>query len=215
MDVKTLCLGVLTFGEATGYDIKRYFEDAFSHFFVAGFGSIYPALADLAREGMVTCREEAGETQRPARKVYGITQAGHARFLEVLAGTEPRHKVRSEFLVLLYFAHLLTPRQLEAIVSRRLADVDRDLALIERFEHECPDPPAGIRLVAGLGRAVLETTRDYLGEHAEMLLGEPAANPAGAAVGGSVVHGTAGARPPGRHDDRDALTRAAGGKRPS
>ncbi len=33
MDVKTLCLGVLCHGDATGYDIKKHFETAFSHFF--------------------------------------------------------------------------------------------------------------------------------------------------------------------------------------
>ena len=49
MDIKTLCLGVLTQGEASGYDIKKHFECVFSHFYVAGFGSIYPALTELAR----------------------------------------------------------------------------------------------------------------------------------------------------------------------
>ena len=59
MDVKTICLGVLCTREATGYDIKKHFETAFSHFFLAGFGSIYPALAELSDAGLVTCEEQA------------------------------------------------------------------------------------------------------------------------------------------------------------
>ena len=59
MDVKTLCLGVLCHGEATGYDIKKHFESAFSHFFLAGYGSIYPALAELTERGLVLCEEQA------------------------------------------------------------------------------------------------------------------------------------------------------------
>ena len=45
MDTRSICLGVLSMGEATGYEIKKLFEDGpFSHFYDAGYGSIYPAL---------------------------------------------------------------------------------------------------------------------------------------------------------------------------
>ena len=50
MDVKTVCLGMLSDGEASGYDLKKQFESSFGHFFAAGFGSIYPALSSLADE---------------------------------------------------------------------------------------------------------------------------------------------------------------------
>ena len=44
MDVKTVCLGMLTDGTASGYDLKKEFESTFAHFFAAGYGSIYPAV---------------------------------------------------------------------------------------------------------------------------------------------------------------------------
>ena len=45
MDVRTICLGLLTRGEATGYEIKKQFEgEGFGHFAEASFGSIYPAV---------------------------------------------------------------------------------------------------------------------------------------------------------------------------
>ncbi|MCZ6511637.1 MAG: PadR family transcriptional regulator, partial [Alphaproteobacteria bacterium] len=48
MDTKTLCLGVLTHGDASGYEIKKALEDGpFGHIQEIGFGSIYPALAKL------------------------------------------------------------------------------------------------------------------------------------------------------------------------
>jgi DNA-binding PadR family transcriptional regulator len=59
MDVTTVCLGVLTLGDATGYEIRYMFEDGpFRYFTDAGFGSIYRALNRLRREGLVTraCR---------------------------------------------------------------------------------------------------------------------------------------------------------------
>ena len=51
MDIRTLCLGILTFGDATGYEIKKRLEGPMRHYYDASFGSIYPALAGLKRDG--------------------------------------------------------------------------------------------------------------------------------------------------------------------
>lgn len=60
MNVKTLCLAILSFGEATGYDIrKRAAEGPLSYFIESSFGSIYPALHRLRHEGLVERRREA------------------------------------------------------------------------------------------------------------------------------------------------------------
>ena len=76
MNVRTLCLGILSLQEASGYEIKKDVEDGlFSHFIEASFGSIYPALTQLASEGYVTVREEE-QTGKPDKKVYAITDAG-------------------------------------------------------------------------------------------------------------------------------------------
>ncbi len=42
MDVRTICLGILTRGDATGYEIKNLFQDdGYQHFVEASFGSIF------------------------------------------------------------------------------------------------------------------------------------------------------------------------------
>lgn len=171
MDVKTLCLGILSFGEATGYDIKKYFEQELSHFFGAGYGSIYPALAELAAAGLVDCEERSVEG-RPDRKVYRLTGAGRNAFAEALRNTEPRHKVRSEFLALLYFSHMLPTDNLSSVLDRHLVEIERLLGLISEAEGE--QRTAGIRFTCGLGRAVLETKRRYIVEHRHQIEGEPA-----------------------------------------
>ena len=76
MNVKTLCLGVLSAGEASGYEIKKEIEEGlFSHFIEASYGSIYPALTQLAGEGFVTVRAEE-QSGKPDKKVYAITATG-------------------------------------------------------------------------------------------------------------------------------------------
>ncbi|MDX1453960.1 MAG: PadR family transcriptional regulator [Gammaproteobacteria bacterium] len=173
MDVKTLCLGVLTEGEASGYDIKKTFECTFSHFFVAGFGSIYPALAELTEKGLVTCRAEA-QASRPDRKVYAITAAGREVFQQSLESTPPRHKIRSEFLVLLHFAHRLPEDRLRAIIDERLGELTRDLSMLEHLfaQHDRGewDIEPGQRFGAGMAHAAMKASRDFITEYRQNLL---------------------------------------------
>ena len=110
LDVKTLCLGVLTRGDMTGYQIKKHFEEAFSHFFVAGFGSIYPALGDLAQAGLVTCHDveqtgriDAGIDHRTDLYLLGVL------FYEMLTGKPPFETLDPLELIHAHLARLPTP----------------------------------------------------------------------------------------------------------
>ena len=185
MDVKTLCLGVLTEGDKTGYEIKQCFENAFAHFFSAGFGSIYPALAELTRAGLVTCTS-VEQDKRPDKKVYSITAQGRQALVRELLATAPRHKVRSEFLVLMYFAHLLPPERLAEIMERMVSQWDQQLEAIEHCLSRPDQRPAtpGLRFAAGYGRAVMGAARDYVRAHKDELIGEvggaPVAQPVAA-----------------------------------
>ena len=168
MDVKDLCLGALTHGEATGYDIKKFFESSFSHCFLAGYGSIYPALAELTAEKLVTARTVPGQGG-PSRKIYRLTEAGRKAFLSRLRKTIPQHKVKSEFLVLMHFAEFLPAERLDAILDERLEDIQHQLKLIRAFESRVSNPDAphspGARFVCGFGRAVMTAASDYIQTH--------------------------------------------------
>lgn len=165
MDVKTLCLGLLSQGEASGYDLKKTFETRFRHFFVAGYGSIYPALAELAGAGLVECRSEPQEG-RPDRKVYRITRSGRARFLDRLQRTNPQHRLRSEFLAVLYFAELLPAARRSELLADRLAQLRAVLADLEQAPpYEAP----GARFVAGFGAAVARAAADYIEQQGHLL----------------------------------------------
>ncbi|MEO1201262.1 MAG: PadR family transcriptional regulator [Pseudomonadota bacterium] len=176
MDVKAVCLGMLSDGEASGYDLKKHFESTFAHFFAAGYGSIYPALSSLAKDGYVDCREVPQEG-KPDRKVYRITDAGRERLLEALTKPDPSHKVRSEFLAMMCFAHLMTQEQIDSIVEHRRQDLDRYMKMFAEFEANEPDNwTPGMRFVCGFGKAVATAIRDYLDAHADALTAEDTNN---------------------------------------
>ena len=168
MDVKTVCLGMLTDGEASGYDLKKTFESSFGHCFAAGYGSIYPALASLAECGCVSC-EEIPQDGKPDRKVYRITNKGWEQLVAELDDPSPSHKVRSEFLATMAFAHLMTPAQVQTVLDSRIRDAEENLQYIDEFENGFDhDAPAGIRFTLGFGRAMLHAMKTYVEETRHM-----------------------------------------------
>lgn len=155
MNVRTLCLGVLSTAEATGYEIKKEIEEGvFSHFIDASFGAIYPALTQLAAEGLVTVRAEE-QSGKPGKKVYAITDKGRAalgRALSVLPGQD---KYRSEFLFQMLLQQYITPEVMRAAIDKQIGDIEDDLARIR--DCKCAEHPhAGARFVADYGEAVLK-----------------------------------------------------------
>lgn len=175
MDVKTLCLGVLTEGNHTGYEIKQRFEEAFTHFFGAGYGSIYPALAQLSREGLVTV-ESVEQEKRPDKKVYSLTATGRQALIADLMATPARHKVRSEFLVLMYFAHLLPPERVAALIDSQISQWEELRSCCETLDlgdDTCERSLLpGERFAAGYGRAIMQAALAFTREHKDRLVAE-------------------------------------------
>lgn len=170
MDVKTVCLGMLCDGPASGYDLKKQFESSFAHFFAAGYGSIYPALSALANGGLVDC-EEIPQEGKPDRKVYRITEDGREALLDALADPSPSHKVRSEFLAMMCFAHLMTGEQIATVIDNRLDEIRHYEKLFDELEAEgdgCWTP--GQHFVLGFGRAITEAKRQYIETNRHMLV---------------------------------------------
>ena len=175
MDIKTVCLGMLTDGDASGYDMKKCFESSFGHFFPAGYGSIYPALSTLARNELVEY-ELIPQDGKPDRKVYRITAAGHEHLLAALQDPAPSHKVRSEFLATMCFAHLMTADQIETVLESRFAEIERYMSMFDEFECTCMDDwTDGMRFVCGFGKAMTETMQKYIEDNKDMLTKQPAA----------------------------------------
>lgn len=172
MDVKTLCLGVLTFGDASGYEIRGYFEEGpFSHFFQAGFGSIYPALGKALDEGLVTCREEA-QDGKPDKKVYSLAPAGQAYLTRALHEFPALDKIRSEFLVTLFFAGFLNGPHLESVYDAYLADYERNIEKMSNLEGD--DIPAGQAFVRELGMVFYQAVGGFLHDNRERFLNDVA-----------------------------------------
>lgn len=169
MDVKTLCLGILSRGDATGYEIRKQCEEGpFSHFYVASFGSIYPALNSLCDEGLASVRE-VNEDGRPARKIYTITLNGRLALTTALANPPAPDKLRSDFLFMTFFGHLLPVKQIDKVIEDRISALRREITEMMACREDIQ--PGGPAFTLGYGLAVYQAAADYLDAHRHELVG--------------------------------------------
>lgn len=173
-------LGLLTEQELHGYELKKRLGELLSSRASVSFGSLYPALARLEAQGAVKAVEqrtavpatpmtgslavelaafkarvrESGLVKGKGRgkKVYGITNAGRERLVELLA--DPDVSDDRAFTLRVAFArHLPSPVRLEVFERRRTELLVRRDDLRRRG--------TGQRADAYLG-ALLERDADHL-----------------------------------------------------
>jgi DNA-binding PadR family transcriptional regulator len=163
MDVRTICLAILTRGDATGYEIKKLFEDGgYGHFAEASFGSIYPALNRLTEECLVSVRAEAQE-KRPDRKVYSLTQAGRHAVAKGLMKPLAEDRHRSPFVFTMLFSHLLPQEHVLGLIDDYMRQSEEKLLRLEQAKTGAQT--AGERFAIDYGRALYRTMLDFLREH--------------------------------------------------
>ncbi len=175
MDVRTVCLGVLNLGDASGYEIRKTFEDGPFHYFTdAGFGSIYPSLSRLLADGLVE-RTEHTQKKRPDKKVYSITANGRQALADALARPPGDDKYRSDFLFSLFFAHLLPPGQAGEAVEQRIEWYRGQLDHLKSCDRTNWGP--GPVFVNGFGQAVYGAALEFLENNLDQLLESDARAP--------------------------------------
>jgi PadR family transcriptional regulator AphA len=168
MNVRTICLAILYDGEATGYEIRKLsVEGEYSYFIDASYGSIYPALAKLEAETLVTSRVEH-QDGKPAKKIYSITSEGRAAFINSLFDDLGKDEFRSEFLLFVRFASELPASLVETRLNERVEQINTMLADFDRLCEEHTHPGDG--WVIEYGRTCLVAARDYIQTHRGKLI---------------------------------------------
>lgn len=146
--IELAILGILKEADLHGYELKKHLRKVMGPLSNVSFGSLYPALNRLERQGAVTV-VAAGEgvsttmpmtgsltgevaafraRHRAARgprnkKVYGITELGSARLAELIA--DPADDERSFWMKLAFFRWCDRPTRLRLLERRRATLLDR------------------------------------------------------------------------------------------
>ncbi|MBC8267777.1 MAG: helix-turn-helix transcriptional regulator [Rhodospirillaceae bacterium] len=170
MDAKNLCLGALTCGDASGYEIKKMFEEGpFAHFHQVSFGSIYPALAKLCDEELISMREET-QDGRPDKKVYSLTDNGRQALRKALKKKPADDKLRSEVMVMFFLEEFLEADHLREVFDQQLEFYRRLLAKVEGLDD------SGVShqrlFVRDFGRMFYRSIVGYMEENGHLLFGD-------------------------------------------
>ena len=168
MNVRTICLAILYDEDATGYEIRKLsVEGEYSYFIDASYGSIYPALAKLEAEGLVTSKVEQ-QDGKPAKKIYSITAAGRTAFVNSLFDELGEDEFRSEFLLFARFASELPASLVETRLNERIEQINTMLAEFDKLCEDHTHPGDG--WVIDYGRTCLTAARNYIQAHRGKLI---------------------------------------------
>lgn len=119
MSFRYSILGLLTRQPMSGYDVKRFLRHLDWLIDSPSLGSVYPALHALLKDELVTVKVIPNE-DKPARKVYTITEAGRQVLQEWLdQPIEPDISLKAFLMRLMLATHLPCTGVVECLQQRR------------------------------------------------------------------------------------------------
>jgi DNA-binding PadR family transcriptional regulator len=155
-----LLLGILMMQSQHGYQINEFIEHNLCTVTDMKKPTAYATLDRLSRAGYVeTEMEQVGN--RPPRRVYAITPVGERQFHELLRQNlaEADRLILPGAIGLIFIDHLAPTERLDYL-RKRLADLDRQIALYA----QAPAHPGQIGVDLAIGRqlALLHADRAWL-----------------------------------------------------
>jgi|SRR5271157_2740796 len=130
-------LGILTLGEAHGYDICRRLHKGIGSIWKLGKSQVYALLTRLERDGLVA-HERVGQENLPARNMFRITTTGEEVFREwVDAPVNRVRDMRLEFLAKLWFARQADPDHERTLIDQQLAVCREKVKRLEALKASC------------------------------------------------------------------------------
>ncbi|MCM1419717.1 MAG: PadR family transcriptional regulator [Bacteroides sp.] len=95
-------LGLLGYGDMTGYEIMEVFRDSLNYFWDAKTSQIYRELRGLEERGWVA-KTVVPQRGKPDKNVYAITPSGRAELLRWLADGDPGLRTNTPILMKVFF----------------------------------------------------------------------------------------------------------------
>ena len=172
MALKQGLLGLLNYGEMTGYELAKAFNDSLSFFWQAQTSQIYRELNQLEAEGLLHSRIEV-QTGKPDKRVYAITAQGKAELDRWLASdlSTEMMPTRSEVLLRIFFSGRRSPHENREMLERlaqvyevRQREMESVAGLIEQYQVLTQSPSDAVvwEMTADFGRSYTQMCQDWI-----------------------------------------------------
>lgn len=166
-------LGLLSYGPLSGYALASLAEQSIANFWTIAKSQVYRELARLEELGYVKGTDVRQE-KLPDKRIYELTNEGRSslvRWLNTSSQDKEGTKMRSTFLLKVFFGNLMEQEQLLAMIR---AQRDQAKQMIDKFDlimdQLRTDPEAIYMLTtAKLGKRVTEATAEWADEAVKSL----------------------------------------------
>lgn len=170
-------LGLLNYGEMTGYEIHEAFESSLNFFWPAQTSQIYRELTVLEKNGWIVKRtvEQSG---KPNKNICSITEEGQKELLRWLKDPGTPAEMRSPTLMKVFFMGELPVssclayfHQLQEAYRAGLVALGQTGASIQSYQKAIPDPKCAVfwQMTADFGKRYAQMYLEWI-EHCIHLL---------------------------------------------
>jgi DNA-binding PadR family transcriptional regulator len=128
MNIKYALLGLLSRQPCSGYDLKKQIVDSSALYWSGNNNQIYKTLVEMNAEGLVTYQVII-QQDLPAKKIYSITPQGLAELKDWLLALPEIPEIRSDFLIRLAWADLLSTEELKILLENYKNEVRAQLLM--------------------------------------------------------------------------------------
>lgn len=125
-------LGLLARESLTGYELTGRMRERIGFFWGAGHSQIYPELAKLEERGLVVHRR-VEQSERPDKKIYSITDSGHAALARWAVEPAAPRPTRDETTLKAYSLWAVDPQEAAALYRTEALRHEERLAEYERI----------------------------------------------------------------------------------
>jgi PadR family transcriptional regulator AphA len=116
MSIQFAILGMLSWKPATGYELKKVFEESSFMHWSGNNNQIYKPLLGLLEQGHAVC-ETVHQEGAPTKKVYSITEEGKKVLKEWVRSTPEPMDIRKTFLIQLAWADQLDGVEIDTLLQ--------------------------------------------------------------------------------------------------
>lgn len=107
--IDMVILGLLAHEQLSGYDIKKRIDNEISFFWKGSFGSIYPSLSAMEKDGLVQRAENRPNNSGREKIMYSITPTGKEALISWLQEPKAVNDLKYETLLKLFFGGVASP----------------------------------------------------------------------------------------------------------
>lgn len=128
MSIKFAILGILSWKPATGYELKKIFEESTFMYWSGNNNQIYKALLQLQDDELVTS-EVIHQDSSPSKKIYTITEEGLKELKKWIMSSPEAPEIKKAFLVQFAWSDILSDQELNELLTNYENEIKAQLVM--------------------------------------------------------------------------------------